>query len=73
MFPWRRALPKPDLKELLLAPEARTEALTPPREKHRPPEITGFRVGPCFFRHQRDRIFPVIYLKAAAVVVKGIV
>ncbi len=35
MFPWRRALPKPDLKELLLAPEARTEALTPPREQHR--------------------------------------
>ena len=26
---------KADLKELLLAPEARTEALTPPRGKHR--------------------------------------
>lgn len=34
---WRRLekLRKPDLKELLLAPEARTEALTPPRGKHR--------------------------------------
>ena len=34
---WRRLeeMQKPDLKELLLAPEARTEALTPPRTKHR--------------------------------------
>ena len=34
---WRRLekLQKPDLKELLLAPEARTEALAPPRGKHR--------------------------------------
>lgn len=34
---WRRLeqLTRPDLKELLLAPEARTDALTPPREKHR--------------------------------------
>lgn len=33
---WRRLeqMTRPDLKELLLAPEARTEALTPPREKH---------------------------------------
>ena len=32
---WRRLeqMTKPDLKELLLAPEARTDALTPPREK----------------------------------------
>ena len=26
---------RPDLKELLLAPEARTEALAPPRPRHR--------------------------------------
>ena len=34
---WRRLekMQKADLKELLLAPEARTEALTPPRAKHR--------------------------------------
>ena len=42
MPPWRRASPKPDLKELLLAPEARTVALTPPREKHR------HRMSPSF-------------------------
>ncbi len=31
---WRRLLrmTRPDLKELLLAPEARTDALTPPRQ-----------------------------------------
>lgn len=34
---WRRLerLAKPDLKDLLLAPEPRTEALAPPRERHR--------------------------------------
>ena len=34
---WRRLerMTKPDLKELLLAPEARTERLTPPRRQHR--------------------------------------
>ena len=34
---WRRLerLTKPDLRQLLLAPEARTDALTPPRPKHR--------------------------------------
>ena len=34
---WRRLekRAKPDLKELLLAPEARTDALTPPRPQHR--------------------------------------
>ena len=34
---WRRLekMARPDLKELLLAPEARTDALTPPRKKHR--------------------------------------
>ena len=33
---WRRLeqTARPDLKELLLAPEARTDALTQPREKH---------------------------------------
>ena len=33
---WRRLeqLTKPDLKQLLLAPEARTDALTPPRATH---------------------------------------
>ncbi|MEX2614558.1 MAG: type II toxin-antitoxin system Phd/YefM family antitoxin [Alphaproteobacteria bacterium] len=41
---WRRMekLARPDLKELLLAPEARTEALTPPRKPHRhraPPDL----------------------------------
>ena len=34
---WRRLenMTKPNLKELLLAPEARTEQLTPPRRQHR--------------------------------------
>ncbi len=34
---WRRLekRARPDLKELLLAPEARTAALTPPRPQHR--------------------------------------
>jgi len=34
---WRRMkrMARRDLKELLLAPEARTEELTPPRRKHR--------------------------------------
>ena len=34
---WRRLVraSKPDLKELLLAPEPRTEALTPPRREFR--------------------------------------
>ena len=33
---WRRLekMTKPNLKDLLLAPEARTDALTPPRKKH---------------------------------------
>ena len=41
---WRRLerIAGPDLKELLLAPGARTEALTPPREKHR------HRMSPAF-------------------------
>ena len=34
---WRKLerMAKPDLKELLLSPEARTEELTPPRPQHR--------------------------------------
>ena len=34
---WRRLVrqAKPDIKELLLAPEARTDTLTPPRPPHR--------------------------------------
>lgn len=34
---WRRLekSARPDLKELLLTPEARTDALTPPRPRHR--------------------------------------
>ena len=34
---WRRLekRARPDLKELLLAPETRTDALTPPRPRHR--------------------------------------
>ena len=34
---WRRLerMTRPGLKELLLAPEARTEELTPPRRQHR--------------------------------------
>ena len=33
---WRRLrkMTQPDLKELLLAPEARTDTLTPPRARH---------------------------------------
>lgn len=40
---WRRLerMTKPNLKELLLAPEARTEELTPPRrrQRHREPLV----------------------------------
>ena len=41
---WRRLerMTRPDLKELLLASEARTEDLTPPRRRHRrrtPPAV----------------------------------
>lgn len=40
---WRRleTMTRPDLKELLLASEARTENLTPPRRqhRHRPPLV----------------------------------
>ena len=39
---WRRLerMTRPDLKELLLAPEARTEALTSPRQqRHRRPPV----------------------------------
>ncbi|MDP6473370.1 MAG: type II toxin-antitoxin system Phd/YefM family antitoxin, partial [Alphaproteobacteria bacterium] len=34
---WRRLqnMTKPNLKDLLLAPQARSDALTPPRKKHR--------------------------------------
>ena len=41
---WRRLekRARPDLKELLLTPEARTDALTPPRPQHR------HRVSPQF-------------------------
>lgn len=41
---WRRlqAMAKPDLKDLLLAPEARTDELTPPREQVR------YRAAPEF-------------------------
>lgn len=41
---WRRLekMARPNLKELLLAPEARTDALTPPRKKHR------HRASPAF-------------------------
>lgn len=41
---WRRLekRARPDLKELLLTPEARTDALTPPRPQHR------HRVSPHF-------------------------
>ena len=47
---WRRLekMARPDLKELLLAPEARTDALMLPREKHR------HRVSPAF-EWVRDR------------------
>ncbi|MXX14834.1 MAG: type II toxin-antitoxin system Phd/YefM family antitoxin [Gemmatimonadetes bacterium] len=42
---WRRLekMDSPDLKELLLAPEARTDSLTPPRETHlhRVPSVLG--------------------------------
>ena len=41
---WRRLekRARPDLKQLLLAPQARTDALTPPRPQHR------YRVSPSF-------------------------
>ena len=42
---WRRLekLAKPDLKELLLAPEARTEELTPPRVMLQQRPVPQFR------------------------------
>ena len=41
---WRRLerMAKPDLKQLLLAPEARTETLTPLREKRRHRVLPNF-------------------------------
>ena len=41
---WRRLeqMTRPDLKELLLAPEARTDTLTPPREKCRYRRLSSF-------------------------------
>jgi prevent-host-death family protein len=41
---WRRLenMTKPNLKDLLLAPEARSDALTPPRMKHRHRAATVF-------------------------------
>ena len=46
---WRRLLSmtRPDLKELLLAPEARTDALTPPRRDLPRRAAPAFRIGPC--------------------------
>ena len=48
---WRRLekMTKPDLKELLLAPDARTDALTPTRLIAPPPNAFGCRVGRCTF------------------------
>lgn len=41
---WRRMekRARPDLKELLLAPEARTDTRVPPRTKHRPRAVPRF-------------------------------
>ena len=41
---WRRLeqMSRPDLKELLLAPEARTDTLTPSREKRRHRRLSSF-------------------------------
>ncbi len=41
---WRRLeqMSRPDLKELLLAPEARTDTLTPPREQRRHRSLSSF-------------------------------
>ena len=41
---WRRLeqMTRPDLKELLLAPEARTDALIPSREKRRHRRLSSF-------------------------------
>lgn len=41
---WRRLeqMSRPDLKELLLAPEARTDTLTPSREKRRHRSLSSF-------------------------------
>ena len=41
---WRRLekMTKPSLKELLLAPEARTDALTPPRRQHHRRPLKAF-------------------------------
>ena len=41
---WRRLeqMGKSDLKELLLAPEARTDTLTPPREQRRHRRLSSF-------------------------------
>ena len=41
---WRRLeqMARPDLKELLLAPEARTDTLTPTRERRRHRSLSSF-------------------------------
>ena len=41
---WRRLeqMSRPDLKELLLTPEARTDTLTPPREQRRHRRLSSF-------------------------------
>ncbi len=41
---WRQLeqMARPDLKELLLAPEARTDTLTPPREQRRHRRLASF-------------------------------
>ncbi len=41
---WRKLerMTRPDLKELLLSPEARTENLVPPRGRHRSREPSAF-------------------------------
>lgn len=44
---------KPDIKELLLAPEARTDALTPPRPSHR------HRAFPEFDQGREHSILPM--------------
>ena len=54
---WRRLeqQAKPDIKELLLVPEARTDALTPPRPDHRHLRMRVGKAIAAFSRPAKER------------------
>ena len=61
---WRRLekRARPDLKELLLAPEARTDALTPNAATASPALVSELRVSPCIC------LIPTLYRNCAALI-----